>query len=234
MVQPLPIDATTREQRQVWLAAQLAARVRIVWTDNRTVMLSVRDASPAGYHMRLHHMFRQAPDDVWQSLVAYIRDADAAAQRLLRAYIRHHQHLIRQPPQPQRRPRVLRTQGHHFDLEAIYRELNQTYFGNRVRARITWSRQPPKRPRTSIRFGSYHAGDRLIRIHRLLDQPFVPGYVIENVVFHEMLHQLIPRRHLNGRWCIHPPEFRQQEQQFPHHQRAEEWKRRHLNRLLHG
>ena len=229
-----PLDASNRQSRQVWLAARLAAHVQLVWTDNRTVMLSVRSRGPASYEVRLHHMFHHASDAVWQALAAYIRDASTAAQRTLRTYIQYHQHLVRQTSTAPKRPRAFQPQGHHFDLEAIYHHLNRTYFNNQVEARITWSRRAPQRPRTSIRFGSYHSKDRLIRIHPLLDQPFVPRYVVEDVVFHEMLHQLVPCQRLNGRWLMHSPAFRQQEQRYPHHQRAEQWKQRYLNRLLRG
>jgi hypothetical protein len=213
---------------------QLATRVTVVWTNNRALMLSIKGNTLAGYFVRLHRMFLRAPEAVWQALATYIRTADPVARRTIRAFIQHHQHLIHQCSQPQRQPHILQPYGHHFDLEAIYHELNQTYFANRIRVRITWSRRPPQRPRHSIRFGSYHAGNRLIRIHPLLDQAFVPRYVIENVVFHEMLHQLIPRRQVNGRWCIHPPEFRQHERQFPYYRQAEQWQRRYLSRLLRG
>lgn len=195
-------------------------------------MISVKCTSPRGYHVRLHHMFRQAPEGVWRALVAYIRGTDATASTLLRIHIERHQHLIRRPASCRQRTLVVRPQGQHFDLKAIYGELNRAYFANRVQARITWSRRAPKRPRASIRFGSYDARTRLIRIHPLLDQPFVPRYVVENVVFHEMLHQLIPGRRLNGRWSLHPPEFRQAEQHYPHHRQAEQWKRHYLCRLL--
>jgi hypothetical protein len=179
-------------------------------------------------------MFLQAPDTVWQALIAYIRHTDGTARDVLRAYIQGYQEHRCRPVQPPQRSDVLQARGHHFDLAAIYHELNQTYFANRIEARITWSRRPPRRPRISIRFGSYHTRDRLIRIHPLLDQSFVPQYVVENVVYHEMLHQLIPRRQVNGRWYAHPPEFRRQEQQFRYHWQAEQWKRRHLSRLLRG
>jgi hypothetical protein len=177
-------------------------------------------------------MFLQAPDTVWQALIAYIRHTDGTARGVLRSYIQGHQEHRCRPVQSPQRSDVLLARGHHFDLAAIYHELNQTYFANRIEARITWSRRPPRRPRTSIRFGSYHTRDRLIRIHPLLDQSFVPQYVVENVVYHEMLHQLIPRRQVNGRWYAHPPEFRRQEQQFRYHWQAEQWKRRHLSWLL--
>ena len=228
------VDAVDQCHRQSWLEAQLAARVTVVWTNNCVSMLSAKSHAPTGYHVRLHRMFHQAPDTVWQALVAYIRHANTAARKTLHGYIQRHQHLIRQPSQRRRPSWSLQSRGHCFDLESIYHELNQTYFANRVEARITWSRRPPQRARTSIRFGSYHARERLIRIHRLLDQPFVPRYVVENVVFHEMLHQLIPCQRVNGRWYVHSPEFRRQEQRFQYHRQAEQWKRRHLARLLRG
>jgi hypothetical protein len=232
-VHPLiTLDVADQDHRQVWLNAQLAAPVTLVWTENRSSMLAARGNTQTGYQVRLHRMFLQAPNGVWRALVAYLRHADATASRTIRAYIRQQQPLLAGLPPPLQCPRLLQPQGHYFDLEAIYNELNQHYFINRVQAHITWSRRPPQRKRRSIRFGSYQERDRLIRIHCLLDQSFVPRYVVENVVFHEMLHQLIPRQYLNGRWSVHPPEFRRQERRFLYHQQAEQWQRQHLGRLL--
>lgn len=218
--------------RQRWLGQKLVAPVVLVWTDNRSSMLSAKGNTLVGYQLRLHHMFHHAPDAVWHALVAYIAYADAAARATLRDYIQGQYHLIRRPPQPQSYCQRLSSQGHTVDLEAIYQELNQTYFANRIQAYITWMRRPPQRQRTSVRFGSYDEQRRLIRISRLLDQPFVPHYVVASVVFHEMLHQLIPRQCINGRWYAHPPAFRQQERCFLHYQRAHRWQQRHLARLL--
>lgn len=196
-------------------------------------MLSVKGNPRAGYQIRLHRMFQSAPDTIWQVLLTYIRCPDRSARQTLRAYIQKHRHLILPRPAPRQTvQQVLQPRGQYFDLEAIYQSLNHAYFDNRVQATITWMRRAPQRPRVSIRFGSYHAVDRLIRIHRLLDQAFVPRYVIENVIFHEMLHDRIPRRLINGRWRAHPPEFRQAEQRFPQHRQAEKWQQRNLHRLL--
>lgn len=219
--------------RQCWLLTQLSSRIALVWTDNRTSMLSVKGSQRTGYQIRLHRMFQDAPDTIWQVLATYIRRPDKSARQMLRTYIQKHRHLIlprsaqRQTDQP-----LIQPQGQYFDLETIYQNLNHSYFDNRVQAAITWTRRAPRRPRASIRFGSYHAADRLIRIHRLLDQAFVPRYVVENVVFHEMLHERIPRQLINGRWRVHSPAFRQAEQRFPHHQKAEQWQQRNLHRLL--
>ncbi|MCZ6875581.1 MAG: hypothetical protein O7G88_18990 [bacterium] len=219
--------------RRHWLVTQLSVRITLVWTDNRTSMLSVKGNQRTGYQIRLHRMFQDAPDTIWQALAAYIRRTDKSALRRLRTYIQNHRHLIlRQPAQRQTYQQVIQPRGQHFDLEAIYQNLNHRYFDNRVQAYITWARRAPQHSRVSIRLGSYHAVDRLIRIHRLLDQAFVPPYMVENVVFHEMLHEHIPRQFVNGRWRLHSPEFRQAEQRFPYHQQAEQWQQRNLHRLL--
>lgn len=222
------------DDRQTWLRQKLAAPVVLVWTDNRSSLLFARGNAATGYRLRLHHMFRSAPDAVWHALLAYVAGTDTAARDTLRAYIQRQQHLIRGVPKRPSRSLRLQPQGRYHNLATIYHELNQVYFANRVRACITWMRRPPQRPRTSIRFGAYDDNLQLIRISRLLDQPFVPQYVIASVVFHEMLHQLIPRQRVNGRWSVHPPAFRQQERQFSHYQHAKQWQRQYLARLLHG
>ena len=222
------------DERRLWLSQQLSAPVSLVWTDNRSVMISVKGNAAAGYHLRIQQLFRQAPEPVWRALVAHVRGTDAGASAILRQYVRDHQHLLK-PANRRRAPaRVLQPRGRHFDLEAIYQALNRDYFDNRVQARITWGRQPSRRPRRSIRFGVYNHKERLLRIHPLLDQAFVPRFVVENVVFHEMLHQLHPPQRINGRWSIHTPAFRHAERRFPHFERAEAWQRRHLARLLRG
>ena len=215
-----------------WLEQQLAAPVSLVLTDNRSSIISVKRRSASGYHVRVHHMFCQAPKTVWRALAAYVRGSEGTARQVLGAYIEAQQHLIR-PSTLRRLPR-LHPYGRFFNLDQIYQDLNRTYFDSCVAADITWGRRSPQRLRTSIRFGSYDANQRLIRIHHLLDQSFVPQYFIESVVFHEMLHQLIPRQRINGRWSIHPPAFRQAEQQFPYYEQALQWQQRHLARLLKG
>src|SRR5215831_7986806 len=147
-------DVAAWESHQAWLSSQLATHVTLMWTDNRSSMLSARGNATTGYQVRLHRLFHQAPEVVWCALVAYLRNAEATAGRTIRAYIRqHHLQLVNPEPPLQRTP-LLQPCGRYFDLEAIYHDLNQRYFVNRVHAHITWSRRPLQRQRLSIRFGS--------------------------------------------------------------------------------
>ncbi len=225
-------DTIVKAERQRWLATQLGSRITLIWTDNRTSIISITRRPIVGYQLRLHHMFQDAPNAVWQALVNFIQHKTDADKKTLQHYMSQRQGLIRQRPTSRPNSRPAQAKGQHVDLDVIYQHLNQAYFNNRVQARITWMRVPIRRRRTSIRFGVYDSNQKIIRIHRLLDQPFVPRYFIESVIFHEMLHQLIPAKRVRGRWRSHPPAFKQAEQTYPHYQKAQMWERDNLHRLL--
>lgn len=232
-----PVDkpkADTDIVRLQWLECCLASRVSVIWTDNRTSMISVVKRPTSGYQLRLHHMFQVAPERVWQALVDYVQNKTHPAKQELQTYIHQQQSLIRysSPTTSRRSVPVRQAQGRYVDLDAMLHQLNQQYFNNRVQANITWMRMSLQRKRTSIRFGVYDHQQKLIRIHRLLDQSFVPRYFVESVVYHEMLHQLIPAVRLHGRWCNHPPAFKRAEREYPYYQKAQKWERENLHCLL--
>ena len=93
--------------------------------------------------------------------------------------------------------------------------------------------QSCRRHRTSsLQLGSYSYEDRLIRIHRVLDDPSVPRYVVEAVVHHELLHADMPPEVRGGKRQFHTPEFRRRERLYRNLGRAERWIGEHLPELL--
>jgi hypothetical protein len=132
--------------------------------------------------------------------------------------------------------------GEVLDLREIVADLNQRYFATRLKVRVTWGKAAGehahpasncRRTRTaSLQLGSYSYEDRLIRIHRVLDRPGVPRYVVESVVYHELLHADLPPVTRNGRRYFHTPEFRRRERQFRHFEKADCWVRDNLQLLL--
>jgi predicted metal-dependent hydrolase len=214
------------------LSTLLREPVDLVMTDNRRTMISSRHRNGA-WLVRLHHMFVDADDQTVRSLARYIARNDRRAGAHLDTYIRDNEHRIKKE-----RRRVVRvhTRGRHHDLSAIFDELNQRWFHGRVSGvRVTWGRRPAeqrRRRRRSIRLGTYVAEDRLIRIHPFLDQDWVPQYFVAYVVFHEMLHHLVPAPVRNGRQCFHSREFRILERAYPDYDRALSWERKNLPKLL--
>ncbi len=190
--------------------------VLLTVTRNRISMASVRFPR-SGAIVRLHEAFLSAPDDVLLALRAYLRTrrrADwttvAAFARTIRAD-RHH---------PVRIPR-LESQGQVYDLGAIADEVNRVFFAGRVVCKVGWGRERPRRRRArwwrgrSIRYGSWDATTRTVRVHPLLDDSRVPREFVRYIMFHEMLHAVVPGERRGGRLNHHPREFRMLERQYP-------------------
>ena len=97
------------------------------------------------------------------------------------------------PTLPMQQRLNLRHEGTHFDLRAIFNDLNQRHFRKRLRGyKVVWGRRRKHRPREQFVFGTIHEEDRMIRINPALDQPFVPLWFLRYVLYHEMLHSVVP------------------------------------------
>jgi len=108
--------------------------------------------------------------------------------------------------------------GMFFDLEQIFEELNLHHFhGLMARPLLGWSRQISR-----VTLGHYDPSHNAIILSRLLDGPRVPRLAVEYVLFHEMLHLRYPEEHRGSRRCIHTPEFKQAEKEFPRLKEAKE------------
>jgi len=214
------------------LKALLDIPLSLTITDNTRSMISVRWKNGACM-VRLHQMFLDAAEDVLRALAAFIRRPSVRHKTLLRAFIRSHEGKIRpaETPVKPRSPR-LRPEGKHVDLKDWFERLNTIYFEGRLGCAVTWgTRKRGRRPRT-IRLGSYCMDRRIIRIHPVLDSLAVPAYVIEDVLYHEMLHHELGMVRTNGRVLSHHRVFKAKEKAFPHSARAREWIRENLSWLL--
>lgn len=119
------------------------------------------------------------------------------------------------------RKRLLLPQGSYFDLSRIFEDLNRRFFAGQIGpVRIGWS---PNRSRTML--GHYDDSHRTITITRWLDGPRVPRYVVEYLVFHEMLHVRFPVERRNHRRVVHSAAFCAAERGFPDYARAARWLR---------
>lgn len=201
--------------------------IALAVTDNRHSMVSF--AKRAGVlEARVHMMFLDAPPAVQEALVKYIVRNDRVASQVVGRFIDANGHRIR----ASRAVTHLSTKGEHHDLLALFHEVNGAYFGGSVEALITWGKQSKRRDRQTIKLGSYSAVERLIRIHRNLDRRWVPRYFVKFIIYHEMLHHVLPASRGAGRNMLHPPEFRARERQFRHYERAVAWEQSHIGRLL--
>ncbi|HMQ02545.1 MAG TPA: hypothetical protein PKD26_01335 [Pyrinomonadaceae bacterium] len=117
--------------------------------------------------------------------------------------------------------------GDYFDLSKIFDRLNQIYFQGRLqKPTLTWSAR-----KTYRILGHHDATHETIVVSRSLDAHDTPGYVVDYIVFHEMLHIFHPTVHHNGRRYNHTAAFRADEEKFEHFDAAERWIEKNVRRL---
>jgi predicted metal-dependent hydrolase len=94
-----------------------------------------------------------------------------------------------------------------------------------VSCAITWGTKNPRYAARKRTLGSFSKDKNTIRINPALDRRRVPGYFVEFVVFHEMLHAFLGISEKNGRRLVHSKEFKQRERVFRHYDRAMAWEK---------
>ncbi|HUF03826.1 MAG TPA: SprT-like domain-containing protein [Aridibacter sp.] len=117
--------------------------------------------------------------------------------------------------------------GTVYDLEQIFDGLNAEYFRRELnKPSIGWSAK-----RTFRRLGHYDQAHHAIIISKSLDSKTIPAFVVEYVVYHEMLHVKHPTVHRNGRRYTHTAAFKRDERKYDHYDEAESWIDRNSHRL---
>lgn len=213
------------------LECSLGKKLKVKINDNRSTMLSVK-WSPECTKVSLHRMFLEAPRNIMDDLACYLKRERKIISPGIKAFIEDNIKKLDYGHQVD--PCKLCVQGNVYNLQKIYNDLNQHYFDGDLRLFITWFGKSTQRNRSRVTFGLYHDPLRLIKIHRLLDSPNFPDYVVAYVVFHEMVHHVCPAYvDKNGLNRIHSKEFKAMEQRFEHFDLAQKWIKKNQSNLFH-
>jgi predicted metal-dependent hydrolase len=177
--------------------------------------------------VRLSDVLESAPESVL-SAIAHILLAKIYRKPIQRepatryrryvssSHLREKAHLIKQA---RGRKRLVGAQGRAYNLDTIFDDLNRRFFNGLLgRPQMTWSQDSA---RNSL--GHYDPAHNTIVISRIFDHHRVPAYAIEYIIYHEMLHLKYPVRLKGSRRCVHPPEFREEERNFPQLANAKEF-----------
>lgn len=192
----------------------------LVWHENKSTYLSVKKERGKLY-LRLHRLFYDAPTPVLEALIRYAIRRDLSAYAVVKqmAHLHFSQTYIK--------AEELSPIGSTYHLQEIYdRYLSQIPIEN---VSIGWSKRTRQGRFRSITFGTFDKHCRQIRLNPILDDPQVPLYFVEFIVYHEMLHALCPSTiDTSGRCSIHNRAFKEKERQFPHYKEAKEWEKTSL------
>jgi len=109
-----------------------------------------------------------------------------------------------------------RTRGMAHDLSQAFDRVSRRYFaGQMPRPKLRWSRSLTGRV-----FGHYEFVGDTVCISSTLDRPDVPAFVLDYVVFHELLHKKHGIRWRGHRQHVHTPQFQAEERTFEPYDRA--------------
>jgi predicted metal-dependent hydrolase len=170
--------------------------------------------------VRLSDLLEGAPDSVLRAIAhillakMYRQPIDRGQAARYRRYVASHEivrktHLVRQM---RGRKRLRPARGHFYDLDEVFEKLNTRFFhGLMARPRMSWSQAKTRRI-----LGHYDPAHNAIIISRVFDHLAVPAYVLEYIVYHEMLHLKHPVKLRGSRRCVHSAEFQAEEKLFPH------------------
>jgi hypothetical protein len=198
-------------------------RFRVEYYPYSSLTLTIRRQEES-VHVRFSDLLRRAPLPVMEGAAAlllsrvYRRKAPKILVQPYLEYVRSDRTRTRMNQMRRKRVRLASsgTQGEHFDLGEMFKELNMRYFEGRLeRPHIGWSGRSWRR-----QFGCYDPGPNQILLNRRLDGPKVPECVVQYVLYHEMLHVKHPTRKSGCSLVSHSPEFRAEEKRFAEFNRA--------------
>jgi hypothetical protein len=222
------------------LASALDAKIEVVATRSRRRPLQLRvlrqrhGTHPPRIRIALHPFFGAGTAELREAVAAWVRSGSRArhATQALDEFIRA---ALQAHPAPARPPGQLITRGRTHDLGCLAEQVRRQHFAQELKQLppLTWGRFPRCATRRSLRLGSCDPDGPLVRVHPVLDSEAVPEFFLCFILFHELLHIVVPpQTGRSGRWVHHSREFRERERAHPDHARVLEWERRHLTALL--
>lgn len=170
-------------------------------------------------HFRISDLLEAAPESVLHAIAhiliakIYRKQIDPQQSTRYRRFIgskaiTEKAHLLRQM---RGRKRLDGPLGNVYDLNEIFEELNTRYFhGLMARPQLSWSRSSARNL-----LGHFDPAHNAIIISRIFDDVRAPRFVVEYIVYHEMLHLKHPVKLRGSRRCVHSREFQQEENLYP-------------------
>jgi hypothetical protein len=182
--------------------------------------------------IRISDICREAPVEVLTALFGILisrlfrRKPSADALETYRCFVNRQEirEKTRQVRVQRSRKRLSSPHGKVFDLSRLFEALNARYFRNEIQvSRVGWS---PRAGRHIL--GHFDPAHRTISLSRWLDHPLVPDYVVEYVLYHEMLHVWFDEETCGAKRRVHHRSFRDAERRFHNYQAARDFIRSNL------
>jgi len=226
----MPIHA---EELRRYLADATGRPVQLRINDNTHTMIhATRDGAGPGIRVSLNRMFLDAEREVIEVLPIFITKPTPRARHVIRAFINGAAAslAVARPPRHARGT----GRGRHYHLDERAQAINRTLFQGRLAYRIIWGKGVRAGNRQChVTLGTWSVRQSVVRIHPMLDNPAVPAYFLDYIIYHEMAHIVVPATTgCTGRNQFHTDEFYRIERAYPQYEMAKAWERHWLPRLI--
>jgi hypothetical protein len=175
------------------------AELKHVWTTSR-----------GSVELKLSDYVEEAPERVMESLATYLLSRAAGRKcpdGMARVYLDYARSLEFWMPNRE---------------EYLSRSRNSFYFSRRLeKPTLAWTTESPRR-----RLGFYFEALNILAVNKAMDAERVPRFVLEFVMYHELLHHVNAVDGKKVRRVHHTKSFREQERLFRTYDDAEVWLRR--------
>lgn len=212
----------TLADKQAQKEAKANRRLQIDFYNTRH--LYRQKAHAAGANLTINEAFLHAPTGVLEAILKAVQPGDAESYRQeiyqyaqSKAFSQISQALI-----PSVQKFKQHTLGRYFDLEEIFERVNTRYFAGRMpKPRLTWNETLTRR-----KLGHYDPNVDTVMVSISLDASQTPRYVLDFILYHELLHKQHGVKNVNGRRYAHTPAFRKAEAKFKQYQQAQDYLRK--------
>lgn len=182
--------------------------------------------------LKINEGFIHGSDALWQEMMRYVFPPHAQPEPSARDAV--HDYSLGEPFRQVTlalEAYVAQTassaRGVVHDLAASFERVNAAYFGGTMqRPFLRWGRSLP-----SLKFGHYEHSRDTVMLSATLDSAEVPEFVVDNVMYHELLHKLHGMELANGRRLSHTREFSADAHRFARFEEAESFLKRLATRL---
>lgn len=157
--------------------------------------------------------FLYAPDHVLLALLnTALQPSSGSSKQIIKEYASGKQYkAIRESLEYLSVPPGSFSAGKHHDLEKSFKRVNQNLFSGRlIKPHLIWNNRMTRR-----KFGHYQEDTNTVMVSISLDHHRVPEYVLDYVMYHELLHQTLGACLKNSRRYMHTPDFKRKELDFP-------------------
>ena len=227
---PFETTALSSGEWEALLSQRLGGPCQVTYGRSRSTPVQLQKEAGKPIQIRLHRFFEAAPATVIDALARWIHAGARAraASNTLDSWIAAA--IAELPPKP---APTQRTRGETYDLATMLQVVVKEHVPELLTnpPAIAWGPRRRSKSRRSLHLGSFDPTNIVIRIHPVLDHPSVPAHFVNFVIFHELLHAVIPPSSRPGS-RHHPAQFRARERTHPDYEFAMKFEEEHLDRLI--